>query len=125
MEKILAAGDAAGLLMRRIGKSYQEHLLVLTLDVRQNLLGVDTVSVGTLDANLVHPREVYIVAIRRHAASIIIAHNHPSGELEPSENDVEVTKRLATAGKILGISLDDHIIVGRTGYLSLREKNII
>ena len=125
MEKVLAASEAAAVIIKRIGKADREHLLVLSLDTRQNLIGVDTASIGTLDANLVHPRELFILAIRRHAASVIVAHNHPSGEVEPSENDVEVTKRLVTAGKILGIDLYDHIIVGRKEYLSMREKDLL
>jgi DNA repair protein RadC len=114
------------LLARRKLSSYaKEHLLVMSMDTRHKVLGIDTVSVGTLDANLVHPRETFLVAIRRHAAAVVIVHNHPSGDLEPSQNDLEVTKRLATAGKILGIDLIDHLIISAQSYLSFREQNLL
>ena len=122
---ILSRQEAADLIIRRIGKAHREHLVVLSLDTHKKLIAMDTVSVGTLDALLVHPRETFLPAIKRHASSVIIAHNHPSGELEPSENDLVVCKRLATAGRILGIEVEDSIIVGRDGYLSLREKGVI
>jgi len=109
----------------RLSSFTKEHLLVLSFDVRRKLLGIDIVSMGTLDANLVHPRETFAVAIRRHAATVAIAHNHPSGELEPSENDMEVTKRLVMAGKIMGIEVVDHLIISETSFLSFRDKNLI
>jgi DNA repair protein RadC len=120
-----AAREAADMVPRRIRRAYQEHLVVLSLNVRAGCLGVDTVSIGTLDANLVHPREVFAVAIRRHAAYIVVVHNHPSGDVEPSANDIEVTKRLITAGQILGIAVLDHLIVARDAEVSLRERGVV
>ena len=103
----------------------KEHFLVLSFDIRNKLLGIDTVAVGTLTANLVHPRETFDAAIRRHASHIIVAHNHPSNDTEPSSEDIETTRRLAQAGKILGIELVDHIIVSPLGFLSLKEKQLL
>jgi DNA repair protein RadC len=83
------------------------------------------VSVGTLNANLVHPREVFKEAIQSLAAQIILAHNHPSGDPEPSEDDLEITKRLVEAGTILGIEVVDHIIITKTGFMSFKDKKLI
>ena len=80
---------------------------------------------GTLNANLVHPREAFVEAIKSKAASVIFVHNHPSGDLEPSEDDLEITKRLVESGKILGIEVVDHIIITKTGFISFKEKNLI
>ena len=90
-------------------------------DTRNNLI-VDDVSVGTLNASLVHPREVFSRAIEKHASHIIVAHNHPSGDVEPSGSDIKTTERLIEAGKIIGVTLVDHIIVSNNGYTSLRER---
>lgn len=109
----------------KISHYAREHFFVLSFDSRNQLLGIDTISVGTLNASLVHPREVFEAAIRRHAASIILAHNHPSGDQEPSQEDMEITKRLIQAGKILGIKVVDHLIITKTGFLSFLEKKLI
>lgn len=103
----------------------KEHFFVVSLDTRNNFIGVDEISVGTLTASLVHPRETFESAIRRHAAQIIIAHNHPSGETEPSEDDLKITKRLVEAGKIMGIEVLDHLIFTDKTYLSFKEKCLI
>jgi len=96
----------------------QEHFWLLTLDGARKVSGAFTVTVGTLTASLVHPREVFQRAILAGAASIIIAHNHPSGSLTVSKNDRDVTDKIRRAGNILGISLDDHIIVADGGFVS-------
>ncbi len=103
----------------------KEHFFVISLDTRNNLIGVDEISVGTLTASLVHPRETFESAIRRHAAKIIISHNHPSGETDPSDDDMKITRRLIEAGKIMGIEVLDHIIITKTGYLSFKEQLLI
>lgn len=103
----------------------KEHFFVVSFDARNKLLGMDTISIGTLNASLVHPREAFEAAIRRHADHIIMVHNHPSEELEPSGEDLEVTKRLTSGGKILGIELADHIIVGKRGYKSFKESGLL
>lgn len=95
------------------------------MDSRNNLIRENIVSIGTLNANLVHPREVFKEAIDARAASVIVSHNHPSGDPEPSEDDLTITKRLTEAGKILGIEVVDHIIVAKNGFLSFKEKKLI
>jgi len=97
----------------------QEYLVCLTLDGANRLIEKRTISIGTLTASLVHPREVFADAITDRAASIIVAHNHPSGNLDPSPADREVTRRLKESGELLGINLADHIIVTKTDYRSI------
>lgn len=103
----------------------QEHFVVLSLDSKNQLLGKDHAFVGTLNSSLVHPREVFHRAVRRSAASIVVAHNHPSGDPQPSREDIEVTRRLGEAGKLMGIELLDHIIIGDGRYVSLRERGVL
>lgn len=103
----------------------REYLVVLCLNARNQLIKKHTISLGTLTDNLVHPREVFIPAIKNHAAEVIIVHNHPSGNLEYTSEDVEVTRRLVEAGDILGIEVQDHIIVSKNGYVSLKNKGIL
>lgn len=102
---------------------FKEHFYVCSIDVRNKLISIDEVSIGTLTASLVHPREVFEVAIKRHSAQIIVAHNHPSGDTEPSEDDIRITKRLYEAGKVMGIELLDHIIITDKHYTSLKDKS--
>lgn len=109
----------------KIVNYYKEHFLVCSLDSRNNLIAVDEISVGTLTSSLVHPREAFEVAIKRHAAHIIIAHNHPSGETDPSEDDLKVTRRLVDAGKVMGIAVLDHLIITQTFYLSFKEQSLL
>jgi len=103
----------------------KEHFQLILLNIRNKIIGISTISIGTLNANLVHPREVFKDAISHSAASVILAHNHPSGNLEPSEDDLSITKRLIEAGKILGIEVLDHIIVTKNGFFSFKEKGLI
>ncbi len=103
----------------------KEHFIVFFLDSRSQKVKRETISVGTLNASLVHPREVFEPAIACSAAQIIVVHNHPSGEVEPSAEDIEITKRLTEAGKLLGIELVDHVIVCLNGYLSLQEQRLL
>ena len=100
----------------------QEYFVCLTLDGANRLIDKRTISIGTLTSSLVHPREVFADAITDRAASIIVAHNHPSGSLTPSTADLEVTRRLQTAGELLGISLIDHIIVTKQTHASISSK---
>jgi DNA repair protein RadC len=104
---------------------HREHFVVFYLDTQNCLIERQTISIGTLNSSLVHPREVFEPAISLHSASIIIAHNHPSGALEPSPEDKEVTTRLKEAGKILGIDLIDHIILSKTSHFSFAQQNLI
>ena len=103
----------------------KEHFIVFFLDSRNQEIKRETISVGSLNANLVHPREVFEPAVRHLAAQIIIAHNHPSGDPEPSEDDIKLTKRLVEAGKILGIDIVDHIIVARESYFSFKDRGLV
>lgn len=114
----------ADYLQKKIGREKKEHFVILYLNIRNNLI-VDSVSIGTLSASLVHPREVFKGAISAHAAQVIVAHNHPSGNTEPSEDDLTLTRRLLEAGKILGIKVVDHIIVANHAYFSFKEKGLI
>lgn len=97
-------------------ESKKEHFVAFYLDTQGKVIERQIVSIGTLDTSLVHPREVFEPAVALHAASVIVAHNHPSGSLEPSAEDIEITKRLIHAGKILGIEISDHVIVAETGW---------
>jgi len=103
----------------------KEHFVIFYLDSRNQEIKRETISIGSLNANLVHPREVFEPAIRNLTAQIILAHNHPSGDPTPSEDDLEITKRLVESGKILGIEVIDHIIVAKNGFFSFKEKELI
>ncbi|MBO4556144.1 MAG: DNA repair protein RadC [Elusimicrobiales bacterium] len=111
--------------MRDLRNSKKEHFVVFYLDSRNQEIKREIVSMGTVNLSLVHPREVFEPAVRNLASSIIIAHNHPSGHTAPSAHDVSTTKRLETAGKILGIKLLDHVIVGSEGFTSMREEGML
>ncbi len=103
----------------------REYFVALYLDAENKLITHEIISIGSLDSSLVHPREVFYPAIKHKAVSIIVAHNHPSGNSEPSEDDIVLTKRLVKAGKIMGIEVIDHIIVVKNGFLSFKEKKLI
>ena len=111
--------------LKDVRDNKKEHFVIFFLDARNQEIKREIISVGSLNANLVHPREVFEPAIRHIAAQIILAHNHPSGDAEPSEDDLEITKRLSEAGKILDIELIDHIIVTKNNYFSFKENNLI
>ncbi len=116
--QILSSNDVYKLVKSKITNYSKEHFLVLSFDSKNRLLGMDTIAVGILNANLIHPRETFEAAIRHHAAGIIIAHNHPSGDTESSKEDIVITKQIVEAGKIMGIEVLDHLIIGN-GYRSL------
>lgn len=105
--------------------SKKEHFVVFFLDTQNQIVRKELVSIGTLNASLIHPREVFEPAIKHLASHIIVAHNHPSGSLEPSSEDLAVTQRLVSAGQLLGIQLLDHVIVTATGHASLKEQNLL
>jgi len=111
--------------VQHIADKKQEHFLCLTLNGAGEVIQVRVVTVGLLDSSQVHPREVFADAIADRAAAVILAHNHPSGLLEPTPEDLEVTRQLAEAGRILGIQVLDHVIVSRRGFLSLREQGYL
>lgn len=114
--------DAAQYLMGLIGMEQQEKLYALYLSTKNQILHEKIIFVGSLNASIVHPREIYKEAVKSSAASIIVAHNHPSGDPEPSSEDLQVTKRLVQAGEVLGIECLDHLIIGDGRYMSLKEK---
>ena len=118
-QPIIDSPEKAVELLADIRDKKQEYFVCLTLDGANRLIAKRVVTVGTLTASLVHPREVFADAIADRAASIIVAHNHPSGSLEASQADKDVTARLAESGNLLGITLNDHIIVTRSGYISI------
>lgn len=100
----------------------EEHFCILCLNVKNKIVGVHTISIGSLNASIVHPREVFKAALLNNANGIICLHNHPSGDPEPSRDDIETTRRLVEAGEIMGINVLDHIIIGEQSYLSMKEK---
>lgn len=104
----------------------REHFVALYLNARQQLIALECVSVGTLSASLVHPREIFKGAILNNACALIIAHNHPSGDTTPSAEDKEATRRIARAGELMGIPLIDHVIIARHGgHFSFKENGIL
>jgi DNA repair protein RadC len=103
----------------------KEHFKLILLNPRNKIIGISTISIGTLNASLVHPREVFKDAITHSAASVVLAHNHPSGDPEPSEDDIKITKKLVDSGKILGIEVLDHIIIGKNNFCSFKERGLI
>lgn len=114
--------DAATYLMQDMTSLNQEHFVTLFLNVKNQILHKQTIFIGSLNASIVHPREIFREAVKRSAASIICAHNHPSGNPAPSKEDIDVTKRLYEAGLLMGIELIDHVIIGDHQFISLKEK---
>jgi len=112
-------------LREKIGREKKEHFVVLLLDSQNNLIHINDISIGTLNETLVHPREVFEPAIRLLAARIIVAHNHPSGDIEPSDEDLGLTQRLLSVGELTGIHVIDHFIVSSVGYFSFKEKGLL
>ena len=115
--------DVVALIGKKLRDEAREHFLVLLLNARHECVAVETVSIGSLNASIVHPREVFRPAVIASAASIVVAHNHPSGDSEPSEEDLSITRRLVEVGELMGIQVLDHVIVARRGVTSLRAMN--
>jgi DNA repair protein RadC len=113
--------DVADLLLREMASLDREHFRAILLNTKNRILGVRTIAIGSLNASVVHAREVFKAAVAESAQAVVLVHNHPSGIPDPSEEDIVVTERLAEAGRILGIEVLDHIILGRNGFVSLRE----
>lgn len=114
--------DAASFLMQDMTSLQQEHFVCLFLNVKNQVLHKQTIFVGSLNASIVHPREIFREAVKRSAASIICSHNHPSGVPTPSPEDIDVTNRLYEAGQIIGVDLLDHVIIGDHQFISMKEK---
>jgi len=117
--------DAAETVMEELRYLKKEHFMCLFLNTKNHIIAQETLSVGTLNASLVHPREVFRAAIKCSSASIICVHNHPSGDPTPSPEDVTLTKRLQEAGELVGIELLDHLIIGDNRYISLKEQGLM
>lgn len=115
-----SAEDVKNLLMDEMRYFDREHVRILCLDQKNGLLGMEEISIGGLAFSLVHPREVFKPAIKRSCAAIILVHNHPSGDPAPSEEDIKTTQRIVKAGKIIGIDVADHVIIGDGKYYSLK-----
>lgn len=114
--------DVAGLLMGDMRDLDREVFKVLMLDTKHRIIAIETLSIGDLSGTLVHPRELFKDAMRRNSAAVILVHNHPSGDPEPSPDDIELTRRLVAGGRLLGIEVLDHIIIGDNRYVSLKER---
>lgn len=103
----------------------KEHLVMASLNTKNEIVGLHTIHIGSVNASIVHPREVFQQAVLNNATSIMVFHNHPSGDPSHSQEDVKVTRRLVEAGKIMGIELLDHIVIGDGSYTSLKEKGFV
>lgn len=121
-QKISNASEAASLLTRRLRNSNKENFYVIFLDARHNLIKFRRIFVGTLSANTIYPREIFKEAIAESAAAIILAHNHPSGDPKPSKEDIEITENLLKLGRLMGVDVLDHIIIGSCSFISLKEE---
>ncbi len=119
---LTSPGRVVEMLIPKMRNLEEEHFVALIVNTKNCLLKMVDVAVGTLSSAIVHPRELFKTAIRANGASLIVAHNHPSGDVEPSREDIELTRRLIEVGQILGIELIDHIIVGDGSWLSLKEQ---
>jgi DNA repair protein RadC len=116
--------DVVNLVRSRLKGKKKEYFLAILLDTRSQLIKIAEISIGSLDSSIVHPREVFKEAISASAASVIFAHNHPSGDPEASEDDINLTKRLAKTGEIVGIDVLDHVIIGDKKYISLKREEL-
>ncbi|WP_059103920.1 RadC family protein [Shouchella shacheensis] len=117
--------DAANVVMDELRTLTQEHFVALYLNTKNHVMKQHTLFIGSLNASIVHPREVFKEALRYSSASVICLHNHPSGDPTPSKEDIQVTKRLGEAGKVLGIPLLDHVIIGDRRFISLKERGFL
>lgn len=117
--------DIAHLVMEEMRYLDREHFRIVSLSTKNHVLGISSISIGSLNSSLVHPRECFKEAIRRNSNAIILLHNHPSGDPTPSREDIDVTRRLADGGQILGIEVLDHVIIGDNRYISLKERGIL
>ena len=126
VRKISSPTEAAELGRRFLKEADREELIICCLDTKNQPISISVASIGSINSSIVHPREIFKVAILSNASSIILFHNHPSGQADPSAEDINVTKRLKECGNLIGIPLTDHIIIGKEKeYCSLKEKGIL
>ncbi len=123
--KVRSPKDIADILIEDMKYLNQEHFKIVLLDTKNQITSIETVTIGILNASLVHPREVFRIAINKSSSSIIAVHNHPSGDPYPSEEDKKLTNRLIQAGEIIGIKLLDHLIIGYDNYISFKEIGLL
>ncbi len=123
--KISTAEDVYRYFVDELEVKNKEYFYALFLDTKNRILKEELISVGILDASLIHPREVFNPAIKASAHAVILVHNHPSGDCEPSSEDKEVTKNLVNVGGILGINVLDHVIIGKNNFMSMSEKGVM
>ena len=123
--EIRGPDDVVAVVGPKLRQEHREQFLVLLLNARHEVVAKETVSVGSLNASIVHPREVFKAAVLASAAAVVLVHNHPSGDPEPSEEDLSITKRLVEVGELLGISVLDHVIVASRGVVSLRARQLL
>jgi len=123
--KITSPKDIAEYLMEEMRYLKKEYLKLIMLNTKNIIISIKDISIGNLNSSIVHPREVFYEAIRKCSASVVICHNHPSGDPTPSKEDVSITTRLKECGKLLGIEVLDHIIIGNGTYVSLKEKGML
>jgi DNA repair protein RadC len=123
--EIRGPDDVVAFVGPKLKREQREHFLVLLLNARHEVMAKETVSVGSLNASIVHPREVFKPAILASAASVVLVHNHPSGDPEPSEEDLSITRRLVQVGELLGISVLDHVVVASRGIVSFRSRQLL
>lgn len=121
--KLSSPNDVVNFFSAELNESKVEKFIAVLLNTKNEIINWDVISIGSLNASIVHPREVFNRAIKRSAASLIVVHNHPSGHIDPSREDINITKRLFEAGQLIGIPLIDHIIIGRDKYYSFKEEN--
>jgi len=125
LNSITSPAQAVEVIRMHIRDFSKENFFVVSLDTRNRITDINLVSTGNLTSSVVHPRETFETAIRKHAAGIIIFHNHPSGDCDPSTEDINITRRIYEAGKILGIDLLDHIIISKTDYFSMKDRGYL
>jgi DNA repair protein RadC len=123
--RVLTPHDVYELITEYLQGSDREHFIVVFLDSASKVVGMNTVSIGTLTESLVHPREVFKGAILANAASVIVVHNHPTGEAHASEADMSVTTKLKESGRILGIPIEDHVVLGEKTFFSFRQEGLL
>lgn len=124
-ENIRGPLDVVNLVMGEMRLLDREHFRAVLMNTKNRVLRIETVSIGTLNSSVVHPRELFKSAIRHSAAAVILVHNHPSGSADPSREDIQITNRLIEAGKLLGIEILDHIIIGDGTFISLKDKSLL
>jgi len=122
--KVKTPDEVHSQVKNRLQDKKKEHFLALLLDTRSRLIKIAEISIGSLDSSIVHPREVFKEALSASAASVIFAHNHPSGDPEPSAEDIKLTKRLTEAGQVMGIDVLDHVIIGHQKFFSLKREGL-